>query len=100
MATSLLHVGMDTLVPHCSLSRHNLSNSMFALASFPGLPRFYLSFNCVHNNTREWKTGEKRVRPGSIGHVSGREVDMGGEGPIFKYIRTKLESEFLTGQDE
>ena len=30
----------------------------------------------------------------------GREVDVGGEGPIFKYIRTKLESEFLTGQDE
>ena len=30
----------------------------------------------------------------------GREVDVGGEGPIFKYKRTKLESEFLTGQDE
>ena len=25
---------------------------------------------------------------------------LGGEGPIFKYICTKLESEFLTGQDE
>ena len=24
----------------------------------------------------------------------------GGGGPIFKYIHTKLESEFLTGQDE
>ena len=32
--------------------------------------------------------------------MSGREVDIGGEGPIFKTIRTKLESEFLTGQDE
>ena len=28
--------------------------------------------------------------------MSGREVDVGGEGPIFKYARTKLESEFLT----
>ena len=69
------------------------------LASFPGLPPFLPSV-CVHNNTRERKTGEKRGRPGSIHHVSGREVDVGGEGPIFKYIRTKLESEFLTGQDE
>ena len=32
--------------------------------------------------------------------MSGREVDVGGEGPIFKLTRTKLESEFLTGQDE
>ena len=55
---------------------------------------------CVHINTREWKTGEKQGRPGSIHHVSGREVDVGGEGPIFKYVCTKLESEFLTGQDE
>ena len=29
--------------------------------------------------------------------MSGREVDVGGgDGPIFKYIRSKLESEFLT----
>ena len=55
---------------------------------------------CVHNNTRERTTGEKRGRPGSIHHMSGREVDVGGEGPIFEYIRTKLESKFLTGQDE
>ena len=39
-------------------------------------------------------------RPGSIHHLSGREVDVGGEGPISKNIRTKLESEFLTGQDD
>ena len=32
--------------------------------------------------------------------MSGREVDLGGEGPIFKYTRTKLESEFLTSQDK
>ena len=61
-------------------------------------PPLLLPSICVHNNTREQKTGEKRGRPGSIHHVSGHEV----EGPIFKYIRTKLESdrEFLTVQDE
>ena len=34
--------------------------------------------------------------------MSGREVDVGGggEGPIFKHIRSKLECEFLTGQDK
>ena len=32
--------------------------------------------------------------------MSGREVDIGREGPIFKYISTKLESEFFTGQDK
>ena len=63
-------------------------------------PPLFLPSICIHNNTQERKTGEKRGRPGSIHHVSGREVDVGGEGPIFKYIRTKLESEFLTGQDE
>ena len=64
------------------------------LASFPGLLRFYLpfAFTTIH--------GEKWGRPGSIHHVSGHEVDIGGEGPIFKYIRTKVESEFLTGQDK
>ena len=67
------------------------------VVSFPGLPRFYL---CAHYNTWERKTGKKRERPGSIHHMSGREVDIGGEGPIFKCIRTKLESEFFTGQDE
>ena len=37
---------------------------------------------------------------GSIYPVSGCQVDVGGEGLIFKYVHTKLESEFLTGQDE
>ena len=32
--------------------------------------------------------------------MSGRKVDVGREGPIFKYVRTKLESEFLTCQDK
>ena len=71
-----------------------------ALDSLVPRPPPFLSSVCVHNNTRERKTSEKRGRPGSIHHVSGHEVDVGGEGPIFKYIRTKLESEFLTGQDK
>ena len=54
---------------------------------------------CVHNNTRQRKTSEKQGRPRSIYHVSGREVGV-GEGPIFKYVHTKFESEFLTNQDE
>ena len=67
----------------------------------PRPPLFFPSV-CVHNNTWEQKTGEKRGRPGSIHHMSGREVDVGGEGLIFKYtcICSKLESEFLTIQDE
>ena len=28
------------------------------------------------------------------------EVDVGEEEPIFEYVRTKLESEFLTDQDK
>ena len=58
----------------------------------PRPPPFYLpfAFTIIHGSGR----------PGSIHHVSGREVDVGGEGPIFKFKRTKLESEFLTGQDE
>ena len=46
------------------------------------------------------ETGDKRGRPGSIHHMSGCEVDVGGEGPIFKYIWTKVESKFLTSQDK
>ena len=68
----------------------------YKLASFPSLPRFFV---CVHN-AWERKIGEKQRRPGSIHHMSGCKVDTGGEGPIFKYLRAKLESEFLTGQDE
>ena len=51
----------------------------------------------------QWKTGEKWGRPESIRHMSRYEVDMeGGEGLIHKHVHvcTKLESEFLTGQDE
>ena len=77
------------------------TKQMFALeplASFPGLPRFYLpfTFTIIH------RSGEKQGRPGSIHHVSGREGGRKGAGGrlIFNYIRTKLESEFLTSQDE
>ena len=59
----------------------------------------FLPSICVHNITRERKTSEKQGRPGSIRHVSGRKVDIGGKGPIFKYIRTKPESKFLTSKD-
>ena len=54
---------------------------------------------CMHNNTRNRNIGNKKLkweRPGSIHHVSGRKVDVGGKGPIFKYVCTKLESVFPT----
>ena len=58
-------------------------------------PLLFLPSICIQNNTREWKIGEKRRRPGNIHNVSGCKVNVGGEGPIFKYVRTKLESNFL-----
>ena len=63
-------------------------------------PPLFLPSVGVHNNTWERKTSEKRGKPRSIHHMSGREVDIGREGLIFKYICTKLESKFLTGQDK
>ena len=60
------------------------------------MPPLFISSICIHNDTQEQKTGEKRGRPGSIHHVSGRR----GEGAIFKHEHTKLESEFLACQDE
>ena len=47
-------------------------------------PPPFLPFVCVHN-TRERKTGEKRGKPGSIDHVSRREVDAGGGADIQIY---------------
>ena len=72
---------------------------MHPLDSMCSLAPFLLSVR-IHNNIRERNTSKKRGRPGSIHHMSGREVDVGGDGLIFKYIRTKLESEFLTSQDK
>ena len=36
----------------------------------------------------EW---QKQERPDLIHNVSGRKVDVGGEGRIFKYVTNKLE---------
>ena len=44
------------------------------------------------------ESSEKQGRPGSIHHMSGHDIS--GEGPIFKYVCKKVESEFLTGHDE
>ena len=63
------------------------------------IPKAFPVFSFHYNSTQERNTGEKQGRPGSIYHMSRCAVDVGGEGPIFKYIRAKLESEFLTGQD-
>ena len=64
------------------------------IASFPGLPRFYLrfAFTIIHGSGRSAKNGEGL----SIHHVSGLEVDVGGGADI----HTKLESWFLTGREE
>ena len=43
----------------------------------------------------KWKTGKAWEHS-----VSERMVDVGGEELILKYVRTKLENEFLTSQDE
>ena len=49
------------------------------LALFPGLPHFYLLFvfTIIHGSGRPTT---KQGRPGSIHHVSGYEVDIGGRG--------------------
>ena len=47
-------------------------------------PPLFLSSVCVHNNTWEQKTGEKRRRPGSIHHMSGHKVDVEVRGPTAK----------------
>ena len=55
---------------------------LWKLASFPGLPHFYLplAFTIIHGSKRPAK---KWGRPGSIHHVRRCEVDVGGEGPIY-----------------
>ena len=64
----------------------------FALASFPGLPHFFViqfTLSIIHRSGKAVKNGR---RPGLIHHMSGREVDVGGKGLMFKYVPTKLES--------
>ena len=60
---------METLVlvlPQTTRTLHSLHSTLiinsYYLASFPGLPCFYLLF------VLEWKTSEKQGRPGSIHH--------------------------------
>ena len=64
-------------IPHsafCCLQLHDFSSLVRRL------PPFLFSV-CVHNSM---KTSENQGRPGSIHHVSGRTLDVGEEGPIFK----------------
>ena len=74
LGTTLLNAGTCSLVPR---------------------PPPFLPFVCVHNNEdqRKWE------RPESICHVSRHKVDVGGEGPMFEYVYTKLESKSLSSQD-
>ena len=48
--------GDKPIVVHCRLVSVTESPVHACVASFPGLP--FLPSVCVHNNTREWKTGE------------------------------------------
>ena len=64
----------------------------------PRSPPFLPSVTIIHKS--EWKTSEKWGRSGGIHHMSRCAMDVGGEGPIFKYTHAKLESEFLTIQDK
>ena len=66
-------------------------NNPICLASFPP----FVSSVCFHNNTQEWKTGEKQGRPGSIHHVSGRKVDVGGRGQYSNIYILSLRASFL-----
>ena len=46
-------------------------------------------------NTWERKTGEKQGRPGSIHHMSGREVDVGGRDRYSNVYVANLKASFL-----
>ena len=47
----------------------------------------FLPSVCIHNKTREWKTNKKVGWPGSIHHVSGCEVNVGGGWAVkLKYV--------------
>ena len=76
----LLHM-LHGLVPATDTRLYDSSRvhkCAFPLSSFPGLPCFYLPLFCLYNNTRERKTSEKQRRPGSIHHVNGNAMDVGG----------------------
>ena len=62
---------------------------------FPGLPYFYLLFavTIIHRSGRPVKNGEGLYR--SIHHMSGREVDIGGEGRYSNMYVLNLKVSFL-----
>ena len=57
------------------------------------------AFTTIHGNRRLAKMG-KAWEHSSHGWTWGGRVGGEGEKPIFKYVRNKLESKFLTSQDE
>ena len=66
----------------CATKKNKHENSISTtshviLISLGPRPPPFLPSVCVHNNTRERKTGEKRGRPGSIHHVSGHGGGLG-----------------------
>ena len=65
--------------------------TMWSVSLVPKPPPFYL---CVHD-AQEWKTGEKRGRPGNIHHVSGCEVDVEGRGRYPNIYGQNLKASFL-----
>ena len=59
--------------------RHTKLQTYTTLAPFPGLPHFYLPFVFIIIH----RSGRPAKRPGSINHVSGREVDIRVRGQCF-----------------
>ena len=67
----------------------------FSLIPRPS-PVFFCSSVCLQYNTLERKDGEKLGRPGLIHHTNDVRWTWGGhreEGPIIKYVRTKIEKQ-------
>ena len=72
-----------------SLKVHTTCKLGIQIRSGPSLgprPTLFWFSVCVHSNAWEWKTGEKRGRPGSIHHVSGLKVDVEGGGGGYSNI--------------
>ena len=74
----------------------------FSLVSRPPLFFFFVlrfAFSIIHGSGRV----QKKKKTGKAWSHSSHEWTQGGcreEGPIFKYVTNKLESEFLTGEDK
>lgn len=56
------------------------------------------AFTILHKSRGAVKNTEGL--PGLIHHMSGHNVDIGGEGLRIKFVCAKLESKFLTCQDK